>query len=57
MSMNKKTRSLYGTREEAQRIYYQRQRIKIQQNIIDKLQQENKQLKERLKKEINNERV
>lgn len=52
MSMNKKTRSLYGSREEAQRIYYQRQRIKTQQNIIDKLQQENSQLKEKIEKAI-----
>lgn len=52
MSMNKKTRSLYGSREEAQRIYNQRQQIKTQQNIIDKLKQENSQLKERIENAI-----
>lgn len=39
MSANKKTRSLWGSRSEAQRIYYQRQTIK-------RLEQENNQLKE-----------
>lgn len=39
MSANKKTRSLWGSRSEAQRIYYQRQTIK-------RLEKENNQLKE-----------
>ena len=39
MSVNKKNRSLWGSRSEAQRIYYQRQTIK-------RLEQENNQLKE-----------
>lgn len=38
MSANKKTRSLWGSRGEAQRIYYQRQTIK-------RLEKENNQLK------------
>lgn len=38
MSANKKTRSLWGSRSEAQRIYYQRQTIK-------RLEKENNQLK------------
>lgn len=38
MSANKKTRSLWGSRSEAQRIYYQRQTIK-------RLEQENEKLK------------
>lgn len=42
MSVNKKNRSLWGSRSEAQRIYYQRQTIK-------RLEQENNQLKEQLK--------
>lgn len=39
MSVNKKNRSLWGSRSEAQRIYYQRQTIK-------RLEKENNQLKE-----------
>ena len=38
MSVNKKNRSLWGSRSEAQRIYYQRQTIK-------RLEQENNQIK------------
>lgn len=38
MSVNKKNRSLWGSRSEAQRIYYQRQTIK-------RLEKENNQLK------------
>ena len=39
MSVNKKNRSLWGSRSEAQRIYYQRQTIK-------RLEKENNQFKE-----------
>lgn len=39
MSVNKKNRSLWGSRSEAQRIYYQRQTIK-------RLEKENNQLKQ-----------
>ena len=39
MSVNKKNRSLWGSRSEAQRIYYQRQTIK-------RLEQENNLLKQ-----------
>ena len=39
MRVNKKNRSLWGSRSEAQRIYYQRQTIK-------RLEKENNQLKE-----------
>ena len=52
MSMNHKTRSLYGSREEAQKIYYQRQQINKQQTIINNLQTENQQLKSRINKAI-----
>lgn len=38
MSLNKKDRSIYGSRAEAQKIYHQR-------NEIKRLQQENQQLK------------
>ena len=41
MSVNKKNRSLWGSRSEAQRIYYQRQTIK-------RLEKENNQLKEQI---------
>ena len=41
MSVNKKNRSLWGSRSEAQRIYYQRQAIK-------RLEKECKELKERV---------
>ena len=41
MSVNKKNRSVWGSRSEAQRIYYQRQTIK-------RLEKENNQLKEQI---------
>lgn len=41
MSVNKKNRSLWGSRSEAQRIYYQRETIK-------RLEKECKELKERI---------
>ena len=44
MSVNKKNRSLWGSRSEAQRIYYQRQTIK-------RLEKENKELKEKCEKQ------
>lgn len=43
-SANKKTRSLWGSRSEAQRIYYQRQTIK-------RLEKENEKLKEKCEKQ------
>ena len=45
MSANKKNRSLWGSRSEAQRIYYQRQTIK-------RLEQENARLKDKIEKSI-----
>ena len=44
MSVNKKNRSLWGSRSEAQRIYYQRQTIK-------RLEKENENLKEKCEKQ------
>lgn len=44
MSVNKKNRSLWGSRSEAQRIYYQRQTIK-------RLEKENEKLKEKCEKQ------
>ena len=44
MSVNKKNRSLWGSRSEAQRIYYQRQTIK-------RLEKENEKLKEQCEKQ------
>lgn len=44
MSTNKNNRSLWGSRNEAQRIYYQRQTIK-------RLEKENKELKEQCEKQ------
>ena len=39
MSVNKKNRSLWGSRSEAQRIYYQRQTIKRLEKEIEKLKE------------------
>lgn len=52
MSANKKNRSLWGSRSEAQRIYYQRQTIKRLEKENNQLKEQRKELRSWLEKEI-----
>ena len=52
MSVNKKNRSLWGSRSEAQRIYYQRQTIKRLEKEIEQLKEQRQELRSWLEEEI-----
>lgn len=52
MSVNKKNRSLWGSRSEAQRIYYQRQTIKRLEKENNQLKQQRQELRSWLENEI-----
>lgn len=55
MSVNKKNRSLWGSRSEAQRIYYQRQTIKRLEEKIEQLKEQKKELRSWLEEMLDNE--
>lgn len=52
MSVNKKNRSLWGSRSEAQRIYYQRQTIKRLEKENNQLKEQKQELRRWLEKEV-----
>ena len=54
MSVNKKNRSLWGSRSEAQRIYYQRQTIKRLEKENNQLKQQRQELRSWLEDKIHN---
>lgn len=56
MSVNKKNRSLWGTRSEAQRIYYQRQTIKRLEKENNQLKQQRQELRSWLEEMLDDEK-
>ena len=53
MSVNKKNRSLWGSRSEAQRIYYQRQTINRLEKEIEQLKEQRQELRSWLEEALN----